>query len=136
MTKRHQVVLDDEDRDRVRFEWPDPTPVEVPLHLRGQRPPSLQEEIRRLMSIMSQEASAEGQESFEEADDFDVDEDPDVFDSGYELKELENEVPIPAPTGIKPPTSSQEIQGKVPGPDPAPGTGVAPPAPPVKSTNT
>lgn len=70
-------------------EIPDPTPVEVPLNFR--RPPSLNDRIRSMIAReMSQYASAQGAETFEEANDFEVDEDPD-FKSPYEVTELQEE---------------------------------------------
>lgn len=72
--------------DYLGREVPDPTPVSVPAGL--SRPLSLQEEIKRFMRSeqMRIAAEAEGLETFEEADDFDVDEDPDPL-SAYELPE-------------------------------------------------
>lgn len=55
-------------------ELPDPTPVEVPIGFR--RPLTLQEEIMRFVRReMSQIAEQQGFETFEESDDFDVDDD-------------------------------------------------------------
>lgn len=69
----------------------DSTPVEVPLHWK--RPPSLRDQIKQYVrSELSSQASEEGFDSFEEADDFEVDEDPDPL-SAYELKEAQEEVP-------------------------------------------
>lgn len=66
---------------------PDPTPVEVPLKLR--RPLSLQDEIKRFVrSELSQRAEDEGYESFEESDDFDIDDDEGEFASPYEFQEM------------------------------------------------
>lgn len=98
-----------------RHEFPDPTPVEMPLGFR--RPPTLQEEIQRIVRIqMSQQAQEHGFESFEEADDFEVDDDPDPL-SAYEVLEM-------APEG---PTASETESGRpVATPPPAP---AAPPAP-------
>lgn len=64
-------------------EIPDPTPIEVPAGAR--RPETLQEMVRRFMRVeMSKAGQAEGFESFEEADDFDVGDDDDLK-SEYEL---------------------------------------------------
>lgn len=58
-------------------EIPNPHPVQVDVSLR--KPESLEERVRRIMSISHRMAELNGQfESPEEADDFDVD---DVFDS-------------------------------------------------------
>lgn len=72
-------------------EIPDSTPVAVPHE--WQRPLSLHEQIKRFVrSELSRRAHDEGQETFEEADDFDVDEDPDPL-SAYELQEAAPEWP-------------------------------------------
>lgn len=71
------------------MEYPDPTPVSVRPDLR--RPPSLQEEIRRYVrQALSQQVAEQGGESFEEADDFEVDEDPDPL-TQYELQPMQVE---------------------------------------------
>lgn len=93
MAKRHALNDDPEYRDPA-LEWPDPTPVDVPLKYQGKAPPSLQEEIRRLMLLAEHERRQQDAETFEEADDFDVDEDPDLFDSQYELNEMQEEAPV------------------------------------------
>lgn len=72
-------------------ELPDPTPVAVPHN--WNKPLSLAEQIKRFVrNELSIQAAAEGQESFEEADDFEVDEDPDPL-SPYELAEAAPEWP-------------------------------------------
>jgi hypothetical protein len=66
-------------------ELPDPTPVSVPAGFA--RPIALHEQIKRLIRTeMSRQAVTEEKESFEEADDFDVDEDGDPL-SPYEIPE-------------------------------------------------
>ena len=51
----------------------DPTPVEIPPQ--GKRPLPLKDEIQRMVqTAVSQVAAANGQETFEEADDFEEDE--------------------------------------------------------------
>lgn len=78
--------------DKFGREIPDPTPVEVPAEFR--RPESMDDKIRRMISgYMSQQAVAEGRESFEEANDFETD-DPDDFVSPYEVQDMHEEVPI------------------------------------------
>lgn len=73
------------------WEIPDPTPVEVPLHWK--RPPTLQDTIRQFIRTeMSQQAQDQGAESFEEADDFEMDEEPDPL-SAYEMREMQEERP-------------------------------------------
>lgn len=77
-----------------RYEDPDQRPVDWPLNLK--RPLTIQEEIQRFVRVeMSQRAQEHGHESFEEADDFDV-EDEDEWQSPYELMEMQEERPIPA----------------------------------------
>lgn len=71
--------------DEMGREVPDGRPVSVPHN--WQRPLSLHEEIKRFVrQELSARAADEGEESFEEADDFEVDEDPDLF-SPYELRD-------------------------------------------------
>lgn len=54
-------------------EIPDPTPIEIPSGLR--RPPSIHDEMKRFIRMeLSRQQSEAGLESFEEADDFDLDE--------------------------------------------------------------
>lgn len=53
-------------------ESPDPTPVALATQLR--RPPTLQEQIQRYVVAANRLALQQGAESFEEADDFEVDE--------------------------------------------------------------
>lgn len=67
-------------KSTVRFdeqgrEIPDPTPVAVPVRFRGG--PSLAEEIKAAVrQEVSRYAESQGFETFEEADDFDVEDDP------------------------------------------------------------
>lgn len=66
---------------------PDPRPVEWPTGLR--RPLSIQDEIKRFIRHeLSMKARDEGIETFQEADDFDTAEDPDLLlPTAYELSE-------------------------------------------------
>lgn len=68
----------------------DHTPIEIPGN--SQRPLSLKEEMQRYVRLeLSRNVSAAGEESFEEADDFEInDEDPDLT-SPYTVNELFNE---------------------------------------------
>lgn len=69
----------------------DPTPVAVPAGMG--RPESLQETIRRLVrNEVSQVAQKYEMETFEEASDFDVDDEDDYL-SPYELTEMQEEQP-------------------------------------------
>lgn len=78
----------------------DTTPVEVPLEF--QRPLTMQEEIRRMVrQELSRAAEASGFETFEESDDFDVEDDDDLlFMSPYEIKEMAHDGPIESLDGI------------------------------------
>lgn len=81
-------------------EVPDPTPVEVPLRFRNQE--SSDDRIRRIIrETMSRMAVDSGRESFEEANDFDVDEDPDPV-SQYELSDMQEERSFDEPVADRP----------------------------------
>lgn len=73
-----------------RHEVPDQTPVEMPAG--WVRPVSLQEEIARLIRSELQRAGVEEVEEWEEADDFDVD-DEELPYSPHELSDLEGDAP-------------------------------------------
>jgi len=61
--------------DEKGNEIPDPTPVSIPVQLRRQE--SMDERIRRIIQhSASMHAQSLGLESFEEADDFDIEDDP------------------------------------------------------------
>lgn len=60
----------------------DDTPVALPVSFK--RPPTLQEQMRAMIKQMSIEASQEGAETLEEADDFDIGDDYDPT-SPYEV---------------------------------------------------
>lgn len=68
-------------------ELPDPTPLELPAGLK--RPESLQESIRRMIRTdFSAYAESHGEDTWEEANDFDVDEDEaEIFPTHHELAE-------------------------------------------------
>lgn len=79
---------------------PDQTPVEIPVGFR--QPESLQSMITRLVRAESTRAAQLGtHETFEESDDFDVDEDPQVI-SPYQMTTLQEEAPHLAKT-LEPP---------------------------------
>lgn len=60
--------------DKFGHEVPDPTPLSLPSGFR--RPETLQEQVRRLVRTqLSQAAAEQGEETFEESEDFDVDDD-------------------------------------------------------------
>lgn len=75
------------DYDQFGREIPDPRPVEVPTHLKVG--PSLNERIQQMIrSELSNRARMAGAESFEDADDFDVDDEDGELVSPYEVKDL------------------------------------------------
>lgn len=73
--------LDDEGREKL-----DSTPVEIPIGF--ERPPTLEEQVRRLMyseyDRLRQSDAMSGMESPEEADDFDIEDDPIDQNTPYE----------------------------------------------------
>lgn len=79
-----------------------PAPIAYPGRLDDK--PSLQDQIKRLLRIeLSRQMAAQGHETFDEANDFDVDSDPEPF-SPFEIKELIPETPDePAPQAPPPP---------------------------------
>lgn len=81
-------------------EIPDQTPVEVPLSFK--KPLTLAEEVRRMVrNELSQVAENQGAETFEEADDFDVEDDDDLaFMSPYEILEMSDDGPNPPLDGV------------------------------------
>lgn len=75
------ATFDDQGR-----QLPDPRPVEWPTELK--RPLSMADEIKRYVRLeLSRRAEAVGVETFEDADDFEVDDDDLVLSSPYELEE-------------------------------------------------
>ena len=69
--------------DEKGHEALDPNPVEIPAGLR--KPESLEERIRRIIrSSVSDEAAQQGLETFEEANDFEIDDDPVDPETPYE----------------------------------------------------
>lgn len=76
--------------DKLGREIPDPTPVELPVGFR--HPPSLADEIRRLVEVnLSQAAQESGSESLDEASDFDVEDDEELVISGLQLRTMQDE---------------------------------------------
>lgn len=76
-------------------EIPDPTPVAMPLGY--ERPESLSDLVARMVRVhISKQAHELGLETFEEADDFSMDEDDEVLPSQYEMSGMEEERPSPA----------------------------------------
>lgn len=116
MTKK-QMQVD----NRVPWkEYPDPTPVEVPLHFR--RPPTLQEQIKAMVrGELSRHAADQGMESFEEADDFDVGDVDELPFSRHELTPMQEDFSLPD-------ASQAELEAPQGTPPKAPPANVAPEA--------
>lgn len=76
-------------KKKFGYEYPDPTPVEIPVELR--KPETMDEKMRRIVrEQISFRAAENGQETYEEANDFDVDDgfEDDALFSPYELKDM------------------------------------------------
>ena len=101
--ERREIFWHDVDKGEIL----DPTPVELPEG--AEKPPSLEEEMKRFVrEQMSDMARRLGMETFEEADDFeddeaDFNEDEDLTDEISEYTYVENE-----------PSGSEEIRGVLP----------------------
>lgn len=67
-------------------EIPDPTPMEPPINYVKQ--PSLASQIRDMVrsEALRQAAEAQGYETFEEADDFEIEDEPDLAATPYEAE--------------------------------------------------
>lgn len=70
-------------------EMPDQTPLELPVGYR--QPETLQAMIQRMVRIHSLAAVQDGLESFEDADDFDADDDEPV--SEHQMTQMQEETP-------------------------------------------
>lgn len=93
------AVIDEEGR-----EWGNPIPVSVDV---TPRPLTIKEQIKRLLRVeLAARAEAQDAESFEEANDFEVEEEDGEPLSGYEVVDMVEEVPRPgggdAPSGTEP----------------------------------
>lgn len=76
--------------NRVGPEKPDPTPVEIPVG--KETPLTLREEMMRFIRMeMSQQASKNDLESFEDFDDFSIDDEEPDLTSPYTVTELRDE---------------------------------------------
>lgn len=106
------------------YEVPDPTPTDPPIgHIAG---PDLIEQVRAMVRTeLSRRAEEEGFETFEEADDFEVDDDEADYVSPYEM--FFN--PAPGEPDGPPSPATEGVKGEAapPSADPAP-----PSAPPAK----
>lgn len=77
--------------DENHHEVPCPVPEEIVV---SKRPPSLKEQMQRLIRTeLSAQMSNQGMETFEESDDFEIEDDGDPL-SGYEVYDMIPEVPI------------------------------------------
>lgn len=101
--------------NRVGGETPDPTPVEIPVSC--ERPLTLRDEMRRFInSELSIQAQEHGAETFEESNDFDVDDIEQDLTSQYTVSELVPEPEMPkddldgSPTQEDAQATSQEAE--------------------------
>lgn len=115
--------------DRSRGDPSDPVPMEIPVGMA--RPEPLEDMIRRYIhQEVSVNAQDSGRETFQEANDFDIeDEIPDPL-SPYEMLDMQEEEPIPAEPAA--PEAVLEPSGDEITPDP----GGNPPAPPETAPRT
>lgn len=84
MVDKWLTVFDKEGR-----ELPDPDPVEVPIHMRTPFEETMEQMMMRLLRQASMEAARNGDETFEEANDFEID-DEELYTDG-ELEAMLNE---------------------------------------------
>lgn len=105
-------------------EIPDKTPVALPIGY--ERPEPLQSMIARMMRAATVHAQKEGLETFEEADDFDCDDDEPK--SQYEMQDMEEDL---AYVGTQRPVSSPVQAGQASETNPP--AAAATPAAPVQT---
>lgn len=109
----------------------DNTPVAIPVGWK--RPESLQEQMRRMIRTeLSQAAANEGFETFEESEDFDVEDDAPDPQSQWEIQYEPNE-PNPASEPDRGHPGGSEESGKDGSGKPGPGSGDPTPPGPGKS---
>lgn len=101
-------------------EYPDPTPVSVPV--RFKQSPSHYDEIKHMIRVaMSEHASSRDMETFEEANDFDLDyDDEPEFVSAYEFEELlpENGEDLEPSPPLSENIPAGNVRGEAPKPEP------------------
>lgn len=69
-------------------------PIPMEIHPGLKRPPTLKEQIQRVLKgALSQQADAQNMETFDECNDFDVDEDPDIVDLRTPYEIMAEEIP-------------------------------------------
>lgn len=95
-----EIPADDELKELIESailedgrEAPNPTKRFVTV---DQRPPTLKEQVERIMAnrIIREAIRKQGYETFQESQDFEVDEDINEFGEGYTVSEMVPEVPI------------------------------------------
>jgi len=97
---------------KTGWEVPDPTPLARALKF--QRPPTLEEIVQRtIRGALSRHAAEQGRETFDEANDFDIDEDGSEFKSSHEFTEQDEE-------DLRVWKEAQRVKRKNPAPAPAP----------------
>lgn len=95
--------------DKNGHEVCNPKPEEIVI---GKRPPSLKEQIQRLVKVeLSEQAGAQEFETWEEANDFDIEDDGNPL-SGLEVQDMIDEEPIEIETPETPPPA--EVPAVVP----------------------
>ena len=77
------------------YEMGNPTPMVV--HVNKERPLTLKEQIQRCMRGLSQDMAAQGQETYDEANDFDVPEDDGPELSPYQVQGMTPDWPARGP---------------------------------------
>lgn len=81
------------------------------------RPPTLKEQIQRVLRTeLSRQADEQGFETFEESQDFDIEEESEPL-SGYELNEMVEEVPVES---VPEPETNVSGEDRTTDPDPDP----------------
>lgn len=112
---------------RVPGETPDPTPIAVPID--SQQPPSLREEMMRFIRAELQKQTTEVMETFEEADDLELEDDEPDLTSAYTVQELTEENPAhyDPEAQPEPENASQEPSEPPETPEPLESEALAPP---------
>lgn len=99
-------------------EIPNPIPAEIPLNFR--RPPTLQEQIKMYVRReLSMQAADDGHETFEEADDFEVDDDYDPsspYEENFDVEQpaTSSDGSVPAAAAAQEKPGSGGDSGSVP----------------------
>lgn len=105
LKKLHRAMI-----DQNGAELHNPTPVSIPIG--QQRPPTLKEQIQRVLRTeLSNQAASQGHETYEEANDFDIDDDDTMY-SPYELQPMQDD--------LEPIVDKPEPAKKEPAPEPEP----------------